>query len=31
LDFVADFFGLVLAIVFVLFLLRFNQFVPDKN
>lgn len=31
LDFVADFFGLVLAIVFVLFLLRFNQFVPNKN
>jgi len=29
LDFVADFFGLVLAVVFVLFLLRLNKFVPQ--
>ena len=29
LDFVADFFGLVLAVVFVLFLLRLNRFVPQ--
>ncbi|MDO8549196.1 MAG: VanZ family protein [Ignavibacteria bacterium] len=29
LDFVADFFGLVLAVVFVLFLLRLNRFVSQ--
>ncbi len=29
LDFVADFSGLVLAVVFVLFLLRLNRFVPQ--
>jgi VanZ family protein len=28
-DFVADFFGLVLAVVFVLFLLKLNKFVPQ--
>jgi len=31
LDFVADFLGLVLAIVFVLFLLKLNQIIPGEK